>query len=159
MENLYHFLLSFLDDVLRDIKSHQIDNKLIEINRLHPSLKFTVERETDSSIPFLDMKIHRRNGKLTSAWFTKTQDWPWIFTRSPRWDTRDRLSPGWFIEFITRAACGSYFMIVCEKAKKILENNQYPKTFYEPIISRTITRIIENHKKPTENAEKEEEKW
>ena len=56
----------YMDDVLRDIKSHQIDNKLIEINRLHPSLKFTVERETDSSIPFLDMKIHRRNGKLTS---------------------------------------------------------------------------------------------
>ena len=61
----------YMDDLLRDIKSHQIDNKLIEINRLHPSLKFTVEHETDSSIPFLDIKIQRRNGKLTSEWFTK----------------------------------------------------------------------------------------
>ena len=57
----------YMDDILRDIKNLQVDNKLIQIDSLH----FTVEREIDSSIPFLDMRIHRKNGKLSSEWFTK----------------------------------------------------------------------------------------
>jgi len=41
----------------RSIK-YQIAEKLIEINNLHPSLKFTIERENDSSISFLDIHEH-----------------------------------------------------------------------------------------------------
>ena len=54
----------------------RVENKLIQINSLHLSLNFTVERETDSSIPFLNKRIHRKNGKLSSEWFTNlsTQD-------------------------------------------------------------------------------------
>ena len=48
-----------MDDILRDIKKNQIDSKLDEINNLHPSLKFTVEPEKNSSIPFLDMEIRQ----------------------------------------------------------------------------------------------------
>ena len=49
------------------------------------------------------------------------------------------------------------------KAKKILENNQYPKSFYEPIIKKTLTKIIENEKKenvidPSEEKEEEDPK-
>ena len=49
----------YMDDILRDIKKNQIDSKLDEINNLHPSLKFTVEPEKNSSIPFLDMEIRQ----------------------------------------------------------------------------------------------------
>ena len=63
-----------MDDILRDIKKNQIDSKLDEINNLHPSLKFTVEREKNSSIPFLDMEIHQTQGRLTSIWYTKPTD-------------------------------------------------------------------------------------
>ena len=33
------------------------------------------------------------------------------------------------------------------KAKRILDNNQYPSAFYEPIIKKTLIRIIENKAK------------
>ena len=49
----------YMDDILRDIKKNQIDSKLDEINNLHPSLKFTVEPEKNSSIPFLDIEIRQ----------------------------------------------------------------------------------------------------
>ena len=149
----------YMDDVLRDIKSHQIDNKLIEINRLNPSLKFTVGRETDSSIPFLDMEIHRRNGKLTSEWFTKPTDTGLTMNFHALAPMRYKRSVVSGLVHRIHHSCSTWklFHNSLQKAKKILENNQYPKTFYEPIISRTITRIIENHKKPSENAEKEEE--
>jgi len=43
------------------------------INDLHPtSLKFTIKRETDNRIAFLDMEIHRVGNSLQSTWFTKS---------------------------------------------------------------------------------------
>ena len=34
----------YMDDYLRNIKSCGVDEKLQELNNLHPSLKFTIER-------------------------------------------------------------------------------------------------------------------
>ena len=34
----------YMDDILRDIKCNEIDNKLAEINNLHPNLTFTIEK-------------------------------------------------------------------------------------------------------------------
>ncbi|XP_066920782.1 uncharacterized protein [Clytia hemisphaerica] len=66
----------YMDDILRDINKNAIDQKLEEINSLHPSLKFTVERETNCcTIPFLDMKITRSENKLESSWYTKDTYW------------------------------------------------------------------------------------
>ena len=35
----------YMDDIVRDIKKQQAEEKLAEINDLNPALKFTVERE------------------------------------------------------------------------------------------------------------------
>ena len=48
-----------------------------------------------------------------------------------------------------------------EKAKTMLQNNQYPERFYEPIIARTLTNIIEkgtNRENETNEEEQAEEK-
>ena len=58
-------------------KEVTIDNtidKLKEINNLHPALKFTIEREVDGAIPFLDMRIMNTRGRLTSTWYNKPTD-------------------------------------------------------------------------------------
>ena len=41
--------------------------KLIEINNLHPALKFTIEREKEDTISFLDKEIINYNGNLSST--------------------------------------------------------------------------------------------
>ena len=61
-----------MDDILRDKNKNDIDPE--EINSLHPSLRFTVERETNGTIPFLDMKITRSENRLESSWYTKDTD-------------------------------------------------------------------------------------
>ena len=52
-----------------------IDNneqKLHDINALHSSLTFTlIERETDGSLPMLDMNILNHEGNLSSTWYSK----------------------------------------------------------------------------------------
>ena len=44
------------------------------------------------------------------------------------------------------------------KAKRILDNNQYPSAFYEPIIEKTLSRIIENKAKNDDEEEDQEKK-
>ena len=61
----------YMDDILCDIEKGEIDAKLTSINRLHPSLKFTIERQENGEISFLDMKITNTEGKLSSTWYTK----------------------------------------------------------------------------------------
>ena len=67
-------MLLFTHDMLRDINKNDIDQKLEEINSLHPSLRFILERETDGTILFLDMKISRFENRLESSWYTKDTD-------------------------------------------------------------------------------------
>ena len=57
----------YMDDILRDIKRHDIEDKVLEINELHLSLKFSHKCEINSSIAFLDMMICRSEGEVTST--------------------------------------------------------------------------------------------
>ena len=45
----------YMDDILRTIKESLIENKLSEINSLHPNLKFTLEVEQNGKLPILDI--------------------------------------------------------------------------------------------------------
>ncbi len=47
----------YMDDILQEMKTAMIESKLSTINTLHGNLKFTMERQTDGQIPFLDMQI------------------------------------------------------------------------------------------------------
>ena len=71
----------FMDDILRDIKEYRIDEKLREINDYHPNLTFAIEKEKGASLSFLNMKISRKDRKLTSTWYTKATDTGLITTR------------------------------------------------------------------------------
>ena len=55
----------YMDDILRDIKRDEIDNKLAEINNLHPNLTFTIEKENDGKLPFLDIQLINQAGVLS----------------------------------------------------------------------------------------------
>ena len=74
----------YMDDILKDIKKNKIDETLTKINELDDNLKFTVERERDTSIPFLDMRIVRKNTKLESTWYSKPTDTVLVMNFHPR---------------------------------------------------------------------------
>ena len=60
------FWARFVDDVfvIFDISKCNIEKFLKTINKKFPTIKFTLEREVDGKIPFLDLLISRNNGKL-----------------------------------------------------------------------------------------------
>jgi len=62
-----------------------------KLNILHPSLKFTLEKETDGTLPFLDVKIEKDTNKfLTSVYRKPTfigQYTHWDSFGQPHWHT------------------------------------------------------------------------
>ena len=55
-----------------------IEDKALEINKLHASLKLTHERETNSSITFLDMMTCHYKSELTDTPYQMTLALPSI---------------------------------------------------------------------------------
>ena len=64
----------YMDDILRTIKENLIENKLSEINSLHPNLKFTLQIEQNGKLPFLDIYIEHDENALSSTWYCKPTD-------------------------------------------------------------------------------------
>ena len=148
----------YMDDIIRDIKGNQIDSKLAEINRIHPSLKFTIEREEDNSIPFLDMKISRLEEKLSSTWYTKSTDTGLTMNFHALAPIKYKRSVVAGLVHRIHRSCSSWknFHESLIKAKATLEKNQFPPHFYEPIIRKGIEKIVTRNV-DAEDEEKEEE--
>ena len=134
----------YMDDILRDIKD----------------LTFTIEKEKGASLLFLDMKISRKDGKWTSTWYTKATNTGLTMNYHALAPLRCKRSV--VSGFIYRIfyACSNWknFDESLGKAKRILDNNQYPSAFYEPSIEKTLSRIIKNKAKNDDEEEDQEKK-
>ena len=147
---IYH---RYMDDIVREIKKVEAQTKLDGINKLHPSFKFTMEEENNGSLPFLDMKIICTNRQLASTWYTKPTDNGLtvnFYALAPMKYKRSTVIG--LVHRIFRS-CSSWklFHESIQKAKIILSKNQYPSSFYEPLIEKTITNLVTNKEK--ENVE------
>lgn len=64
-------LALYVDDSFWIVKRSEVDHILSLLNDYHPKIKFTVERETNEHINFLDVTVIRKNGKLLTNWYKK----------------------------------------------------------------------------------------
>ena len=64
----------YMDDIIRSIRKTDVEKLLLKANSLHPNLCFTVEMEEHNEIPFLDMKLKRYLGRVSSSWYRKPTD-------------------------------------------------------------------------------------
>ena len=149
----------YMDDILRTIKESLIENKLSEINSLHPNLKFTLEVEQNGKLPFLDICIEHHESTLSFTWYCQPTDTRLILNSHAMAPKRYKRSVNQgFVYWIYRA-CSSWekFHESLIKANDILEWNQYPPNFYEPIISATIEKIVKpcNEKVNSDDANNE----
>ena len=133
-----------MDAILRTIKESLTKNKLSEINSLHPNQKFTLEVEQNGKLPSLDICIEHHESTLSSIWCYEPRDTRLILNFHARDPKRYKRSVIQGFVYRIYRACSS--LKKCHesliKAKDILERNQYPPNFYEPIISATAEKIV-----------------
>ena len=135
-----------MDDIFSSIGRGKDEEKLQEINSLHENLTFTKENEKNKQLAILDMCISNINGTLSSTWYTKPTDTGLVMNFHSLAPTKYKRSVvSGFVHRIYRA-CSSWqaFHSSMEKAIKILEQNQYPSDFYNPIIKSTLNKIIDS---------------
>ena len=72
IQDSMYFWYHYVDDILTCIKNDEIDNTLAYINLIESNIQFTVERENNSIISFLDLKIIRNvNGASSFSIYRK----------------------------------------------------------------------------------------
>ena len=62
----------YVDDYLLIVKKDKIEEILSSFNNYNNNLQFTIERETNNSINFLDMQLIRTNNKIITNWYRKS---------------------------------------------------------------------------------------
>ena len=149
-----------MDDTIREIKKGRKQGILEELNGLHPSLKFTMEEQDDKGqLPMLDMKLVNEQGILSSTWYNKPTDTGLIMNYHSLAPKRYKRSVVSGFVFRIYRACSSWknFHESLVKAKKVLEGNQFPPDFYEPIIRKALDDIVRKDKEPPQEAEPPQE--
>lgn len=64
-------LALYVDDSFWVVKKSEVDRILSLLNDYHPKIKFTVEKESNKRINFLDITIIRGNSGLVTNWYKK----------------------------------------------------------------------------------------
>jgi hypothetical protein len=72
----------YVDDVIAVVKTGEETNILNELNKRHEAIKFTLEVEEAGSLPFLDLRLIRENGKISFDIYRKPTDAPLCIPRS-----------------------------------------------------------------------------
>ena len=63
--------IRYVDDIFAIVKKEKLESTLEKLNSLFPTIKFTVEKEENGSIPFLDLLISRFEGGLKFSIYRK----------------------------------------------------------------------------------------
>ena len=102
-----------------------------------------IEVEEDGRLPFLDMEILHVENCLSSTWYLKPTDTGLIMNFhavAPRRYKRSVVQS--FVHRIHRCCSSRENMFSSlDRAKAILDKNQYPASFYNPIIQKTLEKI------------------
>ena len=125
---------------------------LTNLNSLHPSLKFTFEKENNRSLPFLDVLVSKSENKfITSVYRKPTFTGQYIHWKS--FGPQKRKTN--LIETLTHRAlkiCSpSVLNQELDKIRSFLIDNGYPEAIIESKISKTLLRFNQT---PTEGPKK-----
>ena len=66
------FWKRYVDDVISAVSKNEVENLLSHLNSVEPSIQFTVEREQDRRLSFLDLNVYRTDhGNLETGVYRK----------------------------------------------------------------------------------------
>ena len=140
----------YVDDILRSAKINEIEQILTNSNSLHKNLEFTIEKLDNNRMPFLDMMVHLEDGKIQTSWYQKPTDTGLVLHYRALAPTtyKRNITEGTIHRILNATTSWMSFDDGLQKAIKIWENNQYPPQFYQPIIRKTMDKIINGKSKP-----------
>lgn len=129
-------LCKYVDDMFLIMNKHEIDPMMSAINQAHPTLKFTIEREKQRKIAFLDVTVIRENNTVHTNWYRKEISSGRIlnFMSSHPYNMKRNVATA-FAKRVTRLSHERYQKQNFKIIERTLANNNYPKTMIKRIIN------------------------
>ncbi|CAD6237768.1 GSCOCG00008333001-RA-CDS, partial [Cotesia congregata] len=125
------FLKFYVNDTLLAVPGDEVDGLLDHFNKFHEKIQFTMEREQDGELAFLDtIVIRMADGELRTKWFQKPTSSGRLLNFNSHHPLAHKTSVA--LGSIHRAVALSHSMYHQENLKKvrvILKRNNYPTKF------------------------------
>ena len=149
----------YVDDVfLMFEKRNQVKKFLKYMNTRHNNIKFTLEEEENDSLSFLDIKITRENGKLTTSVFRK-KTFSGVYVNFNSFLPRD-YKRGLILTLLFRAytICSNYnkFLEEIETLKTIWQKNSFSLSFIDRCIHKFLNKLFVKRNIPQQTSNKKE---
>ncbi|XP_075150598.1 uncharacterized protein LOC142224698 [Haematobia irritans] len=137
------FITKYVDDLFAVIKREDEDTIVKLLNAYHNKIKFTIEKEKNGELPFLDMTIIRKENSLMTNWYAKpTSSGRMInFYSTQPYNMKINTAKN-FIHKVLQLSEDIFKSENLMKIKNILKANNYPMT----IINNLVQEIINGPK-------------
>ncbi|XP_015118396.1 uncharacterized protein LOC107042039 [Diachasma alloeum] len=143
----------YVDDTLLAVPTEAVEAIREAFNSIHPRIQFTVERETEGAICFLDVKVIREeNGLLRTNWYQKPTSAGRVVNYRSNHPTSQKI--GVVFGLLHRAiglSHGSFHEENVSRVRRVLVNNNYPAKF----ISKCVRNFRERRDLQTAGAVRE----
>lgn len=147
------FCKKFMDDVVTAIPQEWNDRVLDSINGVNPRIKFTIENETDRSVPFLDMILIRtRDNRIITDWYVKpmaSQRYIHYLSFHPIHMKINLIRN--LKTRVNRISHSTFRDRNLTKLENILTENGYPKTFLRRILYNNPDRLPQLEREENED--------
>lgn len=135
------FFRRYVDDCLLCAREEEVAAILNEFNGFHQRLQFTVEKEADGKLKFLDMILRRENNTITTEWFPKDVDGRYLnFTSvSPFMHKNNTIIA--LVDRALKLTHAKYRVNTLKTVKQILAKNNYPCFLVEKVIRERLHKM------------------
>ncbi|XP_055591158.1 uncharacterized protein LOC129743207 [Uranotaenia lowii] len=117
----------YVDDCFVVAKENDIDAIFEEFNNAHKTLKFTLEKEEQQTIRFLDMTLSRQHDKIIKTWFTKQPDGRYLDFNSESPFTHKQNTVFALVDRALKLSDPETRKTSIDAVKNILGRNNYPQ--------------------------------
>lgn len=141
------FLGLYVDDSLWVVNVNQVSAISAILNEYHPKIKFTLEKEVEGTINFLDVQIIRKKNELITNWWSK----PFASSRLLNYVSHHERAcitetARAFIIRVLSLSDGRFFHENKSKLEHILRMNSFPETEIIALLRENYTYMIPQRK-------------
>lgn len=139
------YMRLYVDDMFMAVPNGEVDNILNYFNGIDDKIQFTIEKEMNGCLPFLDvMVIRETDGTLKTNWYTKPTSSGRLlnFLSNHPMSQKKSVALG-LLHRAINLSHESFHIENIERVKQLLKNNNYPPEF----VNKCIERFKENQRK------------
>ncbi|XP_044761573.1 uncharacterized protein LOC123318845 [Coccinella septempunctata] len=139
-----HFIKLYVDDTIFSVPKGKSDELLLKFNNVHHKLQFTIERESEATIPFLDiLLIRNEDGTISTNWYTKPTSSGRMLNYRSQHPTSQKIATITNLMFRAIHLSDERFHRENElKITELLTKNNYPTTLVKRVLNQYKRKVL-----------------